>query len=116
MSKDFCVFADINLISQLHILSACVPEILKMDDLVLLEELVFILEKNGVRIRREAMGGNGGGLCVISAKQVCFVDTEAGTLNNAARCAEAVNNIIDIENIYVRPVVREFLAEHKCEI
>ena len=36
---------------------------LKMDDSAILEELVAVLEQNGVCVRREAMGGCGGGLC-----------------------------------------------------
>lgn len=87
-----------------------------MDDTAILEDLVYILEKNGVRIRREAMGGAGGGLCAVSGKEVCFVDTEAATINNAARCAEAVNKLIDVESIYIRPLVREFLAEHQEQV
>lgn len=84
-----------------------------MDNSGIFEELVVILEENGVRVRREAMGGGGGGMCLIDDERVCFVDTEAAVVNNAVNCAEAVNKIVDIEMIYIRPVVREFLEKHQ---
>ena len=81
-----------------------------MDDSLILEELLALLEQNGVSIRREEMGGSGGGLCQIAGKQVCFVDLDADSSQSAAVCAEAVRQLIDIESVYLRPAVREFLG------
>ena len=86
-----------------------------MDDSGIFEELVVILEENGVRVRREAMGGGGGGMCKVADKDVCFVDTEAAVVNNAVCCAHAVNKVVDIEMIYIRPIVREFLEQHQAQ-
>ena len=82
-----------------------------MDDSAILEELVAVLEEYGVSVRREEMGGSGGGLCLMGAEQVCFVDTDARICDNAANCAEAVCKLVDIEYIYLRPAVREFLSK-----
>ena len=81
-----------------------------MDDSLILEELLTVLEQNGVSIRREEMGGGGGGLCEISGKQVCFVDNDANSSQNASICARAVEKVVDIENVYLRPAVREFIG------
>jgi hypothetical protein len=81
-----------------------------MDDSLILEELLAVLEQNGVSIRREEMGGSGGGLCKMSGKQVCFVDIDANSSESAEICARAVTKLVDIECVYLRPAVREFIG------
>ena len=80
-----------------------------MEAEAVLDELLALLEHNGVSIRTEPMGGGGGGLCKIKDRQVFFVDTEAPTADMAAICAGAVREIVDLENIYIRPQIRDFL-------
>ena len=80
-----------------------------MEAEAVLDELLALLEYNGVSIRTEAMGGGGGGLCKIKDRQVFFVDTEAQMADMAAICAGAVREIVDLENIYIRPQIRDFL-------
>ena len=80
-----------------------------MEAEAVLDELLALLEHNGVSIRTEPMGGGGGGLCKIKDRQVFFVDTEAQTADMAAICAGAVREIVDLENIYIRPQIRDFL-------
>ena len=82
-----------------------------MDTRDITEELVALLEQNGVNIRREAMGGGGGGMCVIKEKRIFFVDTECPVAEMNAICSHAVNELLDIESIYIRPQVREFLEK-----
>ena len=82
-----------------------------MDTIEITEELVALLEQNGVNIRREAMGGGGGGMCVIKEKRIFFVDTECPVAEMNAICSHAVNDLLDIESIYIRPQVREFLEK-----
>ena len=82
-----------------------------MDDSAILDELLEILLQTGIPVRHEEMGGNGGGLCELSGKEVCFIDTDSGPIHNAAVCAEAINKLVDIELIYMKPQVREFLAQ-----
>lgn len=81
-----------------------------MDDSLILEELLAVLEQNGVSIRREEMGGSGGGLCKMSGKQVCFVDIDADLSESAEICARVVDKLVDIEYVYLRPAVREFIG------
>jgi len=42
---------------------------------------------------------------------VFFLDTEAGSGESAALCAAAVRKVLDIESIYIRPEVRQFIEE-----
>ena len=80
-----------------------------MNDQRILEELLALLEANGVAIRTEPLGGNGGGLCTVKGTQTFFVDTQAQTTDTASLCADALPKVTDIESIYIRPEVRRFI-------
>lgn len=84
-----------------------------MDRERILDELLALLEDNGVSIRREAMGGGGGGgLCLVKGQRLFFLDTESASSDTAALCAQAVARVMDIEGIYLRPEVRRFIEEN----
>ena len=80
-----------------------------MDEQRILEELLALLETNGVTIRSEPLGGRSGGLCAIKGQQFFFVDTQATSTEAAAVCAEAVSKLLNIEKLYIRPEVRQFI-------
>jgi hypothetical protein len=82
-----------------------------MDEQRILDELLALLESQGVTIRSEPLGGAGGGLCSVKGAPVLFVDTQAGSAETAACCAEAVGKLLDTEAIYIRPEVRRFIEE-----
>lgn len=83
-----------------------------MDSRAILEELVAVLSQEGVTIRTGQMGGGGGGLCKIKESLVFFVDTECPTREMAAICAVAVHEIANVDLIYLRPQIRQFLEEN----
>jgi hypothetical protein len=78
----------------------------------ILEELLALLEANGVTVRNEPLGGSGGGLCTVKGRSIFFVDTQASSAESAAVCAEAVSKVVDIEKIYIKPEVRQFIENH----
>lgn len=80
-----------------------------MNEQTLLEELLALLENNGVSIRNEPLGGSGGGLCTVKGQQVFFADTQAASGVTAAACAEAVAKLVNIDEIYIKPEVRQFI-------
>lgn len=84
-----------------------------MDKSQLLEDMLAILQEHGIEVRSESMGGSGGGLCSFAGKQVYFVDTDAPEMETNAITARTVGEIVDIEEIYLRPQVRE-LIEHSA--
>jgi hypothetical protein len=84
-----------------------------MNDQRILEELLSVLETNGVKVRSEPLGGSGGGLCAVKGQNIFFLDTEAPSAEAAGTCAEAVLRLLDIETLYVRPEVRQFLESHR---
>jgi len=87
-----------------------------MNEQRILEELLALLEANGVKIRNEPLDGSGGGLCTIKGEQIFFVDTQASSADSAAICAEAVSRLLDIEKLYIRPEVRHFIENHSNQI
>jgi len=80
-----------------------------MDQQQILDELLALLEDNGVELRSEPMGGSGGGLCTIKGKKIFFTDTQATAAEGVHLCALAVAKIIDVDKIYIKPEVRQFI-------
>ena len=83
-----------------------------MEEQVILEEILLVLGQNDIEIRREAMGGGGGGLCKIRDKTIFFVDTEAQSADMAGLCAQALLGNVDIESIYLKPQIRDFIEKY----
>jgi len=87
-----------------------------MSEQRILEELLALLEANSVTIRNEPLGGSGGGLCTVKGEPIFFVDTQAPSAEVAAICAEAVSKVVDIDKIYIRPEVRQFIENQSNQI
>jgi hypothetical protein len=83
-----------------------------MNEQGILDELLALLEANGVTIRNEPLGGNGGGLCIIKGQRIFFVDTQASSIVSAAMCAEAVSKVVDVEQIFIKPLIRQFIENN----
>ena len=83
-----------------------------MNEQNILDELLALLETNGVTIRNEPLDGSGGGLCTIKGERIFFVDTEASSIVSAAICAEAVSKVVDVEQIYIKPLIRQFIENN----
>lgn len=74
------------------------------------EQLMALLSEQGVKIRKEAMGGGGGGLCDFKDAQVFFYDVDSSSFEMALSCSKAVRHVIgDLESIYLKPAVRDFI-------
>ena len=83
-----------------------------MNEQSILDELVALLEANGVIIRSEPLGGSGGGLCTIKGQRIFFIDTQASSIVSAAMCAEAVSKVVDVEQIFIKPQIRDFIENN----
>ena len=87
-----------------------------MNEQAILQELLALLEANDVKIRNEPLGGSGGGLCTIKGEKIFFVDTQAPSSEVAVLCAEAVSKNVNIEGVYIKPQVRQFIENHSNHI
>ena len=74
-----------------------------------LDELIALAEQIGLAIRRESLGGTGGGLCVLKGQRVLFLDTSADLETRYERTLAALAPLSDLDSRYVRPDVREDL-------
>ncbi len=77
-----------------------------------MEQLLELLESNNVEVRTESLGGGGGGLCKIKGQYTFFVDSDSTTADSAVISAQAVAKVVDIDAVYIRPEVREFIEKH----
>ena len=84
-----------------------------MNNQVILDQLLELLQARGIQIRTEPLGGSGGGLCRLRGEEVFFVDTDAATGEVAELCAQAVGRLVDIDDIYLRPQLRQFVEKYK---
>ena len=87
-----------------------------MNEQSILDELLVLLEANGVIIRNEPLGGSGGGLCKIKDQCIFFVDTQASSIVSAAMCAEAVSKVVDVEQVYIKPLIRQFIENNSNQV
>jgi len=87
-----------------------------MNEQSILDELLVLLEANGVTTRNEPLGGSGGGLCTIKGQRIFFLDTQASSAVSAAICAEAVQKVVDVEQIYLKPQVRQYIENNSNQI
>lgn len=72
-----------------------------------LEAIVNLAAQMGIEIRREPLGGEGGGLCKLRGRQVLFIDTLADTTTRYERSVAAIAALGEIDQHFVRPDVRE---------
>jgi hypothetical protein len=87
-----------------------------MNEQSILDELLALLEVNGVTIRNEPLGGSGGGLCTIKGQRIYFVDTQAPSVVSAAMCAEVVSKVVDVEQIFIKPLIRQFIENNSNQV
>ena len=80
-----------------------------METQVILQQLIDMLSENGIKVKSEPLGGLGGGLCKLKDRQIFYVDTDGSAAHRAHTAAKAVRQIVDIETVYLRPQVREFI-------
>jgi hypothetical protein len=80
----------------------------------LIEELISLLKQSGVRVRREPIEESRGGLCTVAGEQVLFIDANADPLQAARLCARTLCRVVDIQALYVRPSVRDFIEASTC--
>ena len=80
-----------------------------MDKRHILKILIDLLEANRIKVRRELLEDGPGGLCRIGKERILFLDSRAQPDDQAEACAAALAEVVDIDNIYLLPEVREFV-------
>ncbi|MBI5464454.1 MAG: hypothetical protein HY966_05830 [Ignavibacteriales bacterium] len=75
----------------------------------LLKELEELANKSGIQVRYEK-GDFDGGFCVLKAERIIVVNKKLATPRRASVLAQGVAEV-GIEELYLKPVVREFIEE-----
>ena len=83
-----------------------------MNQRQILEELVSLLETHGIQVRDESLSGLRSGLCTVRGRAIMFLDSDTGIQDNSDACAEAVGRAINIEELYIKPQVRQYIEAH----
>jgi hypothetical protein len=86
----------------------------RVDEHILMDQLEELLERFGVQIRYEAMKQDedsvhvAGGLCLLRGEYVLIVNSNA-KIRDKIRILGMALKQFDYDQIYIRPVLREFL-------
>jgi hypothetical protein len=73
------------------------------------DALLSLAQEIGLTIRREALGGEGGGYCRLRGQSVLFVDTMADLETRYERTLAALAPLPEVDRRYLPPEVREDL-------
>jgi hypothetical protein len=80
-----------------------------MDLATQLDNLLETLGRIGIEIRKESLGGSGGGLCSIRGKRVFFDDLDTDAATRADRAASALASLPEVNGVYLAPEIREWI-------
>lgn len=78
-----------------------------------LEALLALAEEIGLDVRAEAMGGEGGGMCVLKGRRVLFVDTSADLATRYERTLAGMAGLSELDGRFILPEVRRDLDEQR---
>ena len=82
-----------------------------MNEQAILDNILALLEAHSVKVRRERLEESSGGLCKVKGERVLFLDISATVSDQAALCAAALANVVDINTVYLLPEVRRFIED-----
>ncbi len=89
-----------------------------LNEEVLLNQLKELAEKIGIEIQLKNLtmdeASSSGGLCLINEKYILFIHTGASIREKIQVMTEALRKF-DLENIYVKPAIRELLDIRKVD-
>jgi len=74
-----------------------------------LEHLLAVAAQLGLEVRREALGGSGGGVCKLKGNRVLFVDTSADAETRYERVVASMASLPEMADRHLPPAVREDL-------
>ena len=87
-----------------------------MDPMPQLDTLVELFGRLGIPVRREPLGGDGGGLCTMRGQRVLFVDTAADEVTQRECCLRALAQVPEADAMYLSPSLREAIERIKQDM
>lgn len=71
------------------------------------DALMELARNLGLEIRKEPLGGDGGGLCQLKGRRLLFIDTSADLETRYERTLRGLAALPDLDDTYIRPEIRE---------
>lgn len=87
-----------------------------MDLQTRLDILIGLAQELGLTIRREPLGGDGGGFCLMKGHRVLFVDTLADLETRYQRTMESLALMPEIDQRYLAPEIREDIERQRARM
>lgn len=81
-----------------------------------LESLLTLAEELGLTVRREPLGGDGGGYCVLRNQRILFVDVTAELETRYERTLTALAPLPELDGRFIRPEIREDIERQRAAL
>lgn len=78
------------------------------------DELIALAEQIGLTVRREPLGGDGGGYCVVRDRRMLFIDTTADIETQYERTVSALAPLDELDRRYLRPEIRRDIERQRA--
>jgi hypothetical protein len=78
-----------------------------MNNLAQYEELFDLCRRLEIEVRREHLGGDGGGLCTLKGRRVLFVDLDADQATQFHQSTKSIGALPEIDDLYLSPALRD---------
>jgi hypothetical protein len=92
-----------------------------MDEHAIIDQFEELAERFGIKIRYEPIKQDEdlvkivGGLCLLRGEYVLIIDTKAAMIDKIRTFAEALRHF-DLDQIYIKPVIRELLDKTPASV
>jgi len=74
-----------------------------------IDAVVEVVLRHGVEVRREHLGGGGGGLCTLRGRKVLFIDMDADPATRLEQSLAGMRLLPGVADIFMPPEIRERL-------
>ena len=78
-----------------------------MDTPTQFESAIQLFDRIGVEVRRDHLGGSGGGLCVVQGRRIVLIDLDVDLETRLECCLRALAECPELEGLYVPPALRQ---------